>query len=423
MHNNRIILHSDCNSFYASVECHLNPDLRNLPVAVCGNADDRHGIILAKNDIAKKFGVRTGEAIWQAQKKCPNLVNVRAKYEHYIDYSKRIRDIYSDYTDLIEPFGLDEAWLDITGSRNIFGNSVTIAKEIKNRIKNEIGITVSIGLSYNKIFAKLGSDYKKPDALTIISPHNFKKIVWPLDCSELFYVGSATKRKLYSLGIYTIGDIAQMEQSVLVHHFGIWGSRLHVFSNGLDTSSVSPYSYCPPPKSIGNSTTTHRDLCTIEDVKIIFSVLTDSVCRRMREQNLRCKTIAIQVRDNSLTTITRQKTLNSVTNLTHDILNACLELFSKNYNLKTMRAIRSLSVNISDLVPTELGVQLSLFENIENSTLNDTKLESLDNTCDSLKNRFGNFAITSAIMLKDKKLSQFNPKDDHIIHPVGFRVG
>ena len=418
--SNRIILHSDCNCFYASVECHKNPSLRFLPVAVSGNSEDRHGIILAKNDVAKKFGVSTGEPIWQAKKKCKNLVTVSPDYKSYIDYSTRIRNIYNEYTNFVEPFGLDEAWLDITGSRKVFGNGVKIAKEIKERIKKEIGITVSIGLSYNKIFAKLASDYKKPDALTIISPQNYKKIVWPLNCNELFYVGNATKKRLATLGIYTIGDIANIDKELLGIHFGKWGYRLHSFANGLDNSEVSINSYIREPKSIGNSTTTHRDLKTIEDIKIIFKVLCDSVCRRLREQCLFTKTISIQIRDNTLQTITRQKTLISATNLTNDVYNICLNLFKNNYNINSNRGVRSLSVNLSDLINDDYGVQLSIFETIDNIQCNKTRLEKLDTTCDNIKNRFGNYSVVTASLLQDKKLSSFNPKEEHTIHPVGF---
>lgn len=414
----RIILHSDCNSFYASVECFLHPELRDKPVAVCGDPESRHGIILAKNELAKCFGVSTGEPIWQAQKKCPGLVTVKAQFDHYIDFSKRVRDIYSDYTDMIEPFGLDEAWLDITGSTKLFGNGVNIASEIKQRIKSEIGITVSIGISYNKIFAKLGSDYKKPDAITVISPHNYKRIVWPLPCEDLFYVGKATKRKMNSMGIYTIGDIANSDKEILKHNFGKWGERLYIFANGMDMSAVAPYGYTPPPKSIGNSTTAPRDLKSLDDVKIIFNVLADSVCRRMREQNLRCKTVCIDIRDNTLMHITRQKNLNKSTNLTQDIYRTCVELFKENY--KSRKPIRSLSVNVTELENDTQGIQLSIFENDEEQRI---RLESLNKALDEIKNRFGTFSLAPAVLLKDKRLSGFDPKEDNIIHPVGFRSG
>ncbi len=418
--SNKIILHSDCNSFYASVECHKNPKLRNLPVAVSGNTEDRHGIILAKNDIAKKFGVSTGEAIWQAQKKCPNLVNIKPDFKSYIEYSNKIRDIYNQYTDLVEPFGLDEAWLDITSSRKVFGNGVNIAKEIKERIKNEVGVTVSIGLSYNKIFAKLASDYKKPDALTIISPRNYKSVVWPLDCRDLFYVGSATSKKLAGLGIYTIGDIANMDKTLLNKCFGKWGYRLYSFANGLDTSPVALNSYIREPKSIGNSTTTHRDLTTLDDIKIILQVLTDSVCRRLREQGLFSKTVSIQIRNKKLQTINRQQTLISATNLTSNIFDVSLKLFKENYNINADNGVRSLSVSLSDLTHNNHGIQLSIFDTTESIQNKKTRLEKLDVTCDKIKNRFGNYSVVNASLLKDKKLSKFNPKEDHIIHPIGF---
>lgn len=410
----RTILHSDCNGFFASVECLYNPQYRDKPVAVCGDKDKRHGIILAKNEVAKKFNVKTGEPIWQAQQKCPELVTASAHYDRYIRFSKLCREIYSDYTDNIEPFGLDEAWLDVTGSTLVCGSGEDIAQEIRHRIKNELGITVSIGVSFNKIFAKLGSDYKKPDAVTVITKENYKELVWNLKASDLLYVGRATEKRLGQLGVFTIGDLATFPLELLRQNFGKWADILYSFANGLDFSPVMKSDEIAAVKSIGNSTTAIRDLVCFDDVKIIFMVLCDSVCRRMREQGFRAKEVSISIRDTDLLTITRQFKLRRATNLTHDILDTCLELFRQNYAFN--KNIRSLGVAVSGFEPESASQQPSLFTN-ETDII---KLEQLDQTLDTIKNRFGNFAIKPAKLMFDSTLSGFNPKEEHTVHPVGY---
>lgn len=413
----RIILHSDCNCFYASVECALNPALKGKPVAVSGNPEKRHGIILAKSEEAKKFGVKTGEAIWQAKKKCPQLITLPPNFSKYVEYSKSVKEIYYKYTDMVESFGLDEAWLDVTGSTRLFGNGYEIAQQIRSRIKRELDITVSIGVSYNKIFAKLGSDYKKPDAVTLINKSNYKHMVWSLPAEDLLYVGSATRKKLNSLGIFTIGQIANTPVDILKKNLGKWGQMLHSFANGNDTSTVALYGETSPVKSIGNSTTSPRDLKDITDVKIIMGVLADSVARRMREQGLSCMLVSITVRDNSLCSFTRQKKLLSYTDITSEILSTALALFKESYSWK--KPIRSLGLSVSELTCKDSGTQLSLFEDNKKRL----RQESLDKTTDALKNRFGNFIINPAVMLKDTTLSGFNPKADHTIHPVALKIG
>ncbi|MBQ4129250.1 MAG: DNA polymerase IV [Ruminococcus sp.] len=410
----RTILHSDCNGFFASVECLYNPDIRNKPVAVCGDQDKRHGIILAKNEIAKKFNIKTGEPIWQALQKCPELVTAQAHYDRYIRFSKLCREIYSDYTDNIEPFGLDEAWLDVTGSTLVYGSGKDIAEEIRYRIKHELGITVSIGVSFNKIFAKLGSDYKKPDAVTVITKENYKDIVWKLKVSDLLYVGRATEKKLHKLGVLTIGELADFPLNLLRQNFGKWADILHNFSNGLDYSPVMKSDEVSAVKSIGNSTTAVRDLQSFEDAKIIFMVLCDSVCRRMREQGFRAKTVCISVRNTELSTFTRQKKLEISTNLTKDVLNACLKLFKQNYSFD--KNIRSLGVSVSDFEPDYLSHQTSIFFSEEDII----RQEQLDCTIDTIKNRFGNYALKPAKLMFDKELAAFNPKEEHTVHPVGY---
>lgn len=408
----RVILHSDCNGFYASVECLHNPNIRDKPVAVSGDAENRHGIILAKNEIAKKYKVKTGEAIWQAKQKCPELVTVPPHFELYKRFSKMARRIYSDYTDRIENFGLDEAWLDITNG--IESDGYKTALEIKNRIKEELGITVSIGVSFNKIFAKFGSDYKKPDAITCITRENFKDIVWNSPTGDLLYVGKATKNKLNRIGIYTIGDIANTSPDILRKLLGKWGDLIYGFANGFDSSPVAHMNDNTEVKSIGNSTTTPRDMESFDDVKVVMYVLCDSVCRRLREQGFMAKTVGISIRDNELNSFTRQCTLENYTCLTKDITQSAFSLFKRSY--KMQRPLRSIGVSVTDFVQNNIPHQINFLQNEEKLIQNET----LDKTLDVLKKRFGNYIVQPAVLLNDKGLSSFNPKDDHVIHPVGY---
>ena len=407
----RTILHSDCNGFYASVECLYNPEIRDKPVAVGGDAEKRHGIILAKNEHAKRYGIKTGETIWQAKQKCPSLVVTPPHFERYMRFSRMCRRIYADYTDRIENFGLDEAWLDVSGNDQ---SGEEIAHEIRRRVKEELGITVSIGVSFNKIFAKLGSDYKKPDAVTVISRENYRDIVFPLRVEDLLYVGPATKKKLNRLGVYTIGELAAFPLSALRENFGKWGDLLYTFSNGYENSPVMHADEISSIKSIGNSTTAVRDLENLEDVKMIFMVLCDSVCRRLREQGARAGLVGIWVRDKELSSFTRQHKLSTPTDITDEIYEAALALFVANYGWE--KSIRSLGVSVGELRPQNEAVQLTMLCD-EHSR---ERKMSLDRSLDALKRRFGTFCVRPATLMTDSRLSGFNPKEEHVIHPVGY---
>ena len=407
----RTILHSDCNGFYASVECLYNPDVRDKPVAVGGDADKRHGIILAKNEIAKKYKIKTGEAIWQAREKCPDLIVIKPHFERYMRFSRLCRRIYADYTDRIEPFGLDEAWLDVSSNAM---DGKDIAQEIRKRIKNELGITVSIGVSFNKIFAKLGSDYKKPDAVTVIPYNRFKEIVWPLDAGDLLYVGHSTKRRLNVLGVHTIGELANVPLPLLRSNFGKWGDVLYTFSNGLDNSPVMHMDESTAIQSIGNSTTTPRDLVCDRDVEIIFTVLCDSVCRRLREHGAKAREVSISVRNSTLESFTRQMKLLTETDITSEVIRAAMTLFSANYHWD--KPIRSLGVKVAELSPASAPSQLTIMCDEAQRE----RLGALDRSLDVLKRRFGSFCVRPASLLYDKGLSSFSPKEEHIIHPVGY---
>lgn len=411
---NKMILHADLNNFYASVECLHRPKLRDKPVAVCGDPDLRHGIVLAKNYPAKRFGIKTGEVIWQARKKCPDLIVVPPDYGLYLRFARLAREIYLHYTDQIEPFGIDEAWLDVTNSTGIYGNGGNIADQIRERIKFELGITASVGVSYNKIFAKLGSDMKKPDATTIITPDNFRELVWPLPASDLLYVGRATGQKLRRYGINTIGNMAAASQYFLHFILGKWGDVLWSFANGRDSTPVSPFGAEGIIKSIGNSTTTPRDLENDDDVKLVIYVLSESVASRMREHGFKCRTVQIHVRDCDLVVFERQDKLEKPTYLSSEIAFRAMELFKANY--RWGKPVRSIGVRGTDFVTEGSAVQLSLFIDEEARK----QREELEHTVDVLRQRFGHFIIQRGIMLGDRKLTRLNPKDEHVIHPVGF---
>ena len=297
---NRTILHSDCNCFYVSVELLHHPELRGKPVAVGGDPEARHGIVLTADYTAKRYGVKTGMALWQAKQVCPDITFLPPRMDLYLRFSRMAQEIYADYTDKREPYGIDESWLDVTDSATLKGDGFHIAQEISSRMKKELGITVSVGVSFNKIFAKLGSDYKKPDAITTMYEDEFQRKAWCLPVSDLLYVGNATNKKLYSMGIRTIGDLAKSDETLLVRKLGKMGSILWAFANGYDESPVKLENTSAPVKSVGNSTTTLRDMETDEDVKIVLYILAESVAARLRENGFRCRTVEISVRDKEL---------------------------------------------------------------------------------------------------------------------------
>lgn len=412
----RIILHSDCNCFYASVEMLHHPELEGLPLAVGGDPEARHGIVLTANYIAKRKGVKTGMALWQAKAACPDLIFVPPRMDLYLRFSRMAREIYLEYTDQVENFGCDEAWLSVEKSRGIKGDGMTIAKEISDRIKTELGITVSIGVSWNKIFAKLGSDYKKPDAITLISRENYKRIVWPLPASDLLYVGRSTSRKLSSVGIRTIGELANADPSHLHSLLGKMGYVLHGFANGLDDSPVTTDGYHAPIKSIGNSTTAPRDLTCDTDVKIILMALSESVAARLRKNGFCAGVVEISIRDNGLFSFTRQVKLKRATNITDEIMKAAYGLFQSHYLWE--HPIRSLGVRGSNLTLDHMPVQLSLFTDEELRE----RQEKLDRMTDEIRRRFGYFAIQRAFMKQDEHLSGLDA-GTHTVHPVGYFHG
>ena len=411
----RSVLHIDMNACYASIECLYDPSIRNLPVAVGGDVEARHGIILAKNQIAKCFGVKTGEALWQAKQKCPELHIVPPHFDRYLRFSRMAREIYADYTDLVEPFGLDEVWCDVTGTQKLRERGLeALANEIRERVKFELGITVSVGASWNKIFAKLGSDYKKPDAVTVFTPENYRDKVWPLPASDLLGVGRATERKLASRGIHTIGDIAAAPPSMLRGFLGKWGLILHDFAAGYDSSPVARAGDEAVIKSIGNSTTTPRDLCCDEDAGIVYWMLCESVAERMRESGFLCRGVQVHIRDNELASFERQLKLESPTCLASTLHEAAMRLLRENWDWH--KPLRSIGVRATDLLPASTPVQCSIFEDSERQE----KRERLERSVDDLRRRFGHYCVGRAVCVSDPTLRNISPKDDHVIHPVGY---
>ena len=410
----RTILHSDLNNFYASVECLKNPEIKDKPVVVVGNKEDRHGIVLAKNITAKNFGVKTGDVYWEAKQKCGGeLVEIQADFSTYLNVSKEVRKIYEDYSERIEAYGIDECWIDVTAGVNHFGGGKEIAESIRERIKNEIGLTVSIGVSWNKIFAKLGSDMKKPDAVTEITKENYREKVWALPVEDLLYVGSSTKRRLNGIGIKTIGQLAQTNVKILTDLLGKWGSYIHTFANGKDESPVLSVNEESSIKSIGNSLTVYRDLKNEEDVEMVIWLLSDSVASRMREAGLnRARTVRIYIRDNKLFGFQKHGKLLRPTNDMKEIAKLSFRLFKEIYPWKEY--VRGLGISVTDFITGD--EQLDFFADIAE----DEKQKRLNGAIDNLRKKYGNNIIQSAVLLKDPKLSDLDIKGEHVIHPYSF---
>ena len=417
MDGDRIILHSDCNCFYAAVEMLHNPKLRDVPMAVGGDPEARHGIILTANYIAKRRGVKTGMALWEARQVCRDIVFVAPSYDEYIRFSGKARRIYGDYTDLVEPYGLDESWLDITDSAHMLGTrtGMSIAREISDRIKTELGITVSIGVSWNKIYSKFGSDYKKPDAITQISRENYRDILWKSPVSDLLYVGRRTTVKLRKYGILTIGDLAEADPEFLHSVFGKIGYVLSAFARGEDQTPVATAGDYAPIKSVGNSTTTPRDLVTDEDVRMVIYLLSESVAARLRENHFIGDVIGISIRDNGLYSFTRQHRVKIATNISEEIAGYAWQLFKENYSWE--HPIRSVGVRVSNLTPDTMPHQTDLFMSEE---IREKYLKA-DLAVTDIRRRFGYSSVLRGLMYFDKALSGLDAKaDDHMIHPVGY---
>ena len=393
----RTILHCDCNSYFASVECISRPELKLVPMAVCGDPESRHGIILAKNELAKKYGIQTAETIWQAKKKCPQLTLVVPHHDLYEQISDQINLIYGQYTDLVEPFSIDESWLDVTGTQHKFGTGEQIANELRQRIREEIGITISVGVSFNKIFAKLGSDYKKPDATTCITRENYRSILWPLPARDMMFVGSTTAERLSHMGIQTIGDIANAGREQLKLILGRSGETIWAYAAGEDDSRVRSADETEQPKSIGNSITFPHDLVGRQEICAGLLALCDQVGSRLRKHGLYCATVQVQIKDPLLATISRQQKLTAPTNVTREIYEAAVCIAEKSWSMPS--PVRLLSVTAASLSDC-CSEQMTLFGDTTEGKLKSAKL---DRAMDSIRSRYGKDSISYARLMKKPK--------------------
>ena len=395
----RIILHCDLNSFYASVELLSHPDLRTVPMAVSGDPASRHGIILAKNEPAKKYGVQTAETIWQAKRKCPDLVLLPPHHALYREYSKRVNAIYDQYTDLVEPFGIDESWLDVTHSLHLFGGDAkALADRLRARIKEELGLTLSVGVSFNKVFAKLGSDYKKPDATTVIGRENWREIVWPLPVGALLYVGGAARKLLGQYGVETIGQLAACRPEMLETLLGKMGLQLHDYANGLDQSLVRSRYDAEPVKSVGNGTTFPQNLTTRAQVQAGIAVLADSVATRLRRHGLYAGGLQVTVRDPQFRDRSRQCQLPSPTHLIRELTETAMALTEQLW--RPPAPIRALTVTAIHLVPSEDAYeQTDLFT----AAPKKEKLEKLEGAVDQIRKKYGGGAIVFGAAQPEKE--------------------
>lgn len=396
----RVILHCDCNCFFASVEAALNPELNKFPFAVCGDPEQRHGIVLAKNEKAKKYGVQTGEAIWQAKAKCRNLVTVPPHYKLYKEFSEKIFRIYCRYTDLVEPFGIDECWLDVSGSTNLFGSGKEIADKLRDIVKKEVGVTISVGVSYNKIFAKMGSDYKKPDATTEITTENFKTLLYGLPAGDLFMAGRKTSEKLRSIGIRTIGDLAKTDEKLLVRILGENGRMLLRYAKGYDYSPVLPFDYKTAYKSIGNGATFKRDLISSEDVRTCVFFLCDKVAARLRKHNYECSALQVGVKDTNLQTVQRSLQLSSPTDLAFDLRRAALSVIESNFDVEK-DPIRSITVTGTKLLNgDDVCEQISLLD-LEYHEKRE-KAHRLECAGDDIRHKYGLGTLTRCSLIENE---------------------
>ncbi len=384
------------NGFFASVELLDYPQLKDKPMAVCGNPENRHGIILAKNEIAKKYGVVTAETLRQARKKCPDLQVVPPHHSKYRHYSRLINQIYLRYTDMVEPFSIDESWLDVTGSIRLFGTGPQIADEIRHTVSRELGLTLSAGVSFNKIFAKMGSDYKKPDATTVISRDNFRQLLWPMDIGSMFFVGKATAARLRGHGIKTIGELALSDRNMVKRLLGKQGGVIHDYANGLDTTPVLKYDRIEKVKSVGNGTTFSRNLQGADDIKVAVTGLADTVASRLRIHKMKAFGVKVDIKDPDFKVISRQQQLDNPTNLAEIIAGTALSIIKKSWQLR--KPIRMLTITAINLCDENQAQQLSLFSD---ENINIEKAEKAERAMDDIRRKFGTGAISFGSVLNN----------------------
>jgi len=399
------IVLSDLNACYASIEIAQRPELKGKPVAVCGSVEERHGIILAKSDLAKKYGIKTGMVRWQAMRLCPNLVTVPPNIELYRRVTNRVREIYSEYSNLRDDFSIDESWIDLTGTCRT-GKEANLAFEIKERLKAETGLTASMGLSWNRVFAKLGSDIAGPDSIAQITRDNMKRVVWPLPVQTMMGVGRATGYGLGEMGIETIGELAAANPDYLKRRFGKNGTVLYAFANGIDTTPIKAEGTGPPIKSLGNSTTAARDMICDEDVRIVLLTLAESVGMRLREEACKAYVIELSLRTTDLRWLIHQRKIKRPTDITHDILDISFQL----YKQIRLLPLRGVGIRVSTLVPADEPEQMSLFEN-ENKH---NGRRTIDKAVDKIREEYGYHSIQRGLAKLDEKLGTLNAREEHL---------
>ena len=401
----RLIFHCDCNNFFASCECLERPELKNVPMAVAGDPEERVGIVVAKNELAKKYGVKTTDTVWQAKRKCPEIVFVPPRHHYYKEVSDRVNAIYCDYSDFVEPASIDESYIDLTGSLGYYHmTEKELADSIRARVKKEIGITISIGVANNKIFAKMGSDYKKPDATTVILGEDYKTILWPLPVSDLMFAGKTSVKLLSQKGINTVGDLAMQPKARIVSLLGKGGDALWTYANGLDTDPVRRWGYIPEVKSVSHGMTFRRDLYTREEIETGVAVQVDRIAMSLRRHDLKGSVITVQIKTPQLVTISRQTSLNHYTWLEHEIRDEAMKLIDENWCMGD--PIRAITVGVSKLVPSaEATEQLDLFNLIgtasQQGSKNRDKQDKMEAAADALRQKMGNMAVTLGMHKND----------------------
>lgn len=406
----RIIFHCDCNNFFASCESIDHPEYKTVPIAVAGDPEARKGVVVAKNDLAKKYGVKTTDTVWMARQKCPDILFVPPTPGLYAAVSKRVNAIYYEYTDLVEPASIDESYLDLTHVPHLTEMSPrAFADLLRRRVREEIGITISVGASFNKTFAKLGSDYKKPDATTVITPENFREIVWPLPVSDMMYVGKSSAERLNRVGVTTIGQMAALSPETLIRLLGKGGEALWRNANGLDDDPVLRAEDRPEIKSVSRGQTFPQDLTDEESVRQGLIPLTDEISSALRRHQLKGSTVVLQIKDPELQVISRQMRLPHRTNLYSEITAGAMKLFRAHWRIGPENPVRALTVGVTDLLPAgEAAEQLSLFEETDladksgSGWLKRENQEKIEETIDRLRSRFGesSFAFGGAVTKK-----------------------
>ncbi len=394
----RVILHCDCNAFFASVERALHPEFGDGPLAVCGDPQARKGVILAKNEAAKRYGIQTGQTVWEARRLCPDLQLTLPHFSDYADFSRKMNEIYLSYTDLVEPYSIDESFLDVTGSKKLFGDGKTIADEIRRRAKEEVGITVSVGVSFNKVFAKLGSDYKKPDATTVLDRNSYQALLYPLPVDRMMFVGKSTVATLHRLHIFTIGDLAAASPSLLQRALGKAGEQLHIYATGQENAPVAPYGTHHAPKSVGKGLTYRQDLTTLSQVETAIDALCQFVGTKLRAEGYEATQIALTIKDPNLKTVQRQRQFDLPTASSHFLFEGAMRLYHAMWG--GGRPIRALTVTAGGLLKSGQGcAQLSLFDAPD--TKQQEKYGKIDSAVDGIRRRFGWDSVENASQLQE----------------------